>query len=328
MLLSRVGRSLAGRASALSTAAKPRLPYEGVRIIENGNLLSGRLAGLLFADQGAEVLVIDPKEDADVDSYLNRNKIAISAADVSLSSADIIIVDGSDDSIPRLPHQIMMRTVAALPGDTRFGHLPDDIDEDYLSALTGFFTDMDMMGWLDRPVTYTPLKLCSIYAGVIGANACAAALVDRLRCGQGREIHASRIAGGLSAIGALCLTQKGLPAHLDPVPAIYKASSDILSKRKGIEASELEEYKQAAIADPTKQAWLFQRLYPFMAPYKCKDGEYILPMATFNRRLANGYCEYLGFIDEVRAFGIVDKVTLALALALALALTLNPNPNP
>ena len=30
-------------------------------------------------------------------------------------------------------------------------------------------------------------------------------------------------------------------------------------------------------------------------------------MATFNRRLANGYCEYLGFSDEVRAFGIVDK---------------------
>ena len=77
---------------------------------------------------------------------------------------------------------------------------------------------MDMMGWLDRPVTYTPLKLCSIYAGLIGANACAAALVDRLRCGQGREIHASRIAGGLSAIGALCLKQTGLPAHLEPCP--------------------------------------------------------------------------------------------------------------
>ena len=89
------------------------------------------------------------------------------------------------------------------------------------------------MGWLDRPVTYTPLKLCSIYAGVIGANACAAALVDRLRCGVGREIHASRIAGGLSAIGALCLKQTGLPPHLNPVPAIYKQESDILEKRKG-----------------------------------------------------------------------------------------------
>ena len=103
-------------------------------------------------------------------------------------------------------------------------------------------------------------------AGAIGANVCAAALVDRLRCGQGREIHASRIAGGLSAIGALCLKQTGLPPHLNPVPAIYKHSSDILDKRKGIEPSELEAYKQAAIADPAKQAWLFQRLYPFMAP--------------------------------------------------------------
>ena len=195
---------------------KPRLPFEGVRIVEKAGLLSGRLTGLLFADQGAEVLVLDPSEGADVDSYLNRGKIAISESDVALDSADIIIVDGEDDSIARLPHQIMMRTVAALPGDARFGHLPHDIDEDYLSAITGFFTDMDMMGWLDRPVTYTPLKLCSIYAGLIGANACAAALVDRLRCGQGREIHASRIAGGLSAIGALCLKQTGLPAHFEP----------------------------------------------------------------------------------------------------------------
>ena len=156
----RLGRSAFIR--HLSTEAKPKLPYEGVRIIEKANLLSGRLTGLMFADQGAEVLVIDPKEGEDVDSYLNRSKIGIKASDVSMSSADILIVDGSDDSIPRLPHQIMMRTVAALPGDTRFGHLADDIDEDYLSALTGFFTDMDMMGWLDRPVTYTPLKLCSI----------------------------------------------------------------------------------------------------------------------------------------------------------------------
>ena len=30
-------------------------------------------------------------------------------------------------------------------------------------------------------------------------------------------------------------------------------------------------------------------------------------MATFNRRLATGYCKYLGFLDEVTQFGIVDK---------------------
>ena len=71
--------------------AKPRLPFEGVRVLEKANLLSGRLTGLLFADQGAEVLVIDPKEGGSVDSYLNRNKIAVRASDVEPSSADIIL---------------------------------------------------------------------------------------------------------------------------------------------------------------------------------------------------------------------------------------------
>ena len=123
--------------SLSAAVAKPRLPFEGVRVLEKANLLSGRLTGLLFADQGAEVLVIDPKEGGSVDSYLNRNKIAVRASDVEPSSADIILVDGADASLARLPHQVLMRTVAALPGDERFGHLPDDVDEDYLSALTG-----------------------------------------------------------------------------------------------------------------------------------------------------------------------------------------------
>ena len=44
-------------------------------------------------------------------------------------------------------------------------------------ALTGFFTDMALSWFLDRPVIYTPLKICSIYAGVIGAVAAAAGIV-------------------------------------------------------------------------------------------------------------------------------------------------------
>ena len=274
-----------------------RLPFSGVRILEKAKMLTGRLTGMLFADQGAQVLVLDANEGADVDPYLNRNKISVSSlGSVYLPSIDIIIVDGDDATFERLPHQILLRAVCALPGDKVYGHLPHDIDDDYLSALMGFFTDMDMMGWLDRPATYTPLKLCSIYAGVIGANACAAALVDRLRCSLGREIHASRLAAGLSAIGALCLKQTGLPPHLNAVK--------ISQHRKGLDAAALEQYKQAAIADPVKQNWLFQRLYPFMAPYACKDGHFILPMATFNRRLAVGYCEHLLFMDDLAAAGV------------------------
>ena len=106
-----------------------------------------------------------------------------------MKRADVIIVDGERD-VKREPHQIVLHVVAALPGDKLFGHLPHDCDEGLLLALTGFFTDMALSWFLDRPVIYTPLKICSIYAGVIGADATAAALIDRTRNGgKGREIQ-------------------------------------------------------------------------------------------------------------------------------------------
>ena len=94
-------------------------PYAEIRIIELSKTLSGRLAGLLFADQGAEVLI---KRAADFqadehDEYFDRNKIAVSPGCLKdTSSADIIIVDG-ETQIDRGPSQIVLRITAALPGD-------------------------------------------------------------------------------------------------------------------------------------------------------------------------------------------------------------------
>ena len=97
----------------------------------------------------------------------------------------------------------MVRICAALPGDEKWGHLPHDCDDDFLSAIVGFYTDMALSHFLDRKVIYTPLRICSAYAGVIASVATAAALVDRERVNEGREIVASRLASGVSAIGAL-----------------------------------------------------------------------------------------------------------------------------
>ena len=75
-----------------------RLPYNDVRIIEKSVTLTGRLIGLLFADQGAEVFVergvaATPGEH---DGYLDRGKIAISPGALSnTTSTDVIIVDGA-----------------------------------------------------------------------------------------------------------------------------------------------------------------------------------------------------------------------------------------
>ena len=77
------GSQLPGSSFAATGKSKSgsdrRLPYEGIRIIELSDTLTGRLAGLLFADQGAEVLVareagFKPDEH---DEFLDRNKTSV-----------------------------------------------------------------------------------------------------------------------------------------------------------------------------------------------------------------------------------------------------------
>jgi crotonobetainyl-CoA:carnitine CoA-transferase CaiB-like acyl-CoA transferase len=281
------------------------LPLADIRVIERSNLLSGRLAGLLLADQGAEVFVerAGPTPAADQrvaldDAYFDRGKTAlppVAAADAA--SADIVIVDG-DAQVARAPHQILLRIVAALPGDEAYGHLPHDCSEDLIKALVGFFTNMSVSGpILNRPVIYTPLPLPSVYCSVIGAVAAVSALVDRLRTGLGREIIASRLAGGLSAIGALSMTSKGLPEFLEPII--------IGGLPPGMTPEQFHTAVADALRDPGRQMWLERRFAPFSTPYRARDGRWILPMAGPNARLSRRLLEAMGLWDQALATGAV-----------------------
>lgn len=276
-------------------------PYAEIRIIELSKTLSGRLAGLLFADQGAEVLIEQAADfQADEhDEYFDRNKIAVPPGTLKdTSSADIIIVDG-ETAIDRLPQQIVLRITAALPGDEIYGDLEADCSEDLLNALVGFFTNMATVGkFVGRPVIYTPLPLCSVYAGVNGAIAAGAALVDRTRCGKGREVTSSRIAGGLSAIGALALITKGEPEHLKP--------ADLTGLPDGVDPEAAKKVLQEAAVDPARQLWLEQRLIPLDAPYRTSDNRFAMAIAGVNRRIARRFLTSLGLWDEALQAGMVD----------------------
>ena len=281
-------------------------PLAGIRVIERSNLLSGRLAGLLLADQGAEVFLerTGPTPAADQrvaldDAFFDRGKIALppgAAADAA--SADIVILDGVAQ-FSRAQHQILVRIVAALPGDEAYGHLPHDCSEDLIKAVVGFFTNMSVSGpILNRPVIYTPLPLPSVYCSVNGAVAAVSALVDRLRTGLGREIIASRLAGGLSAIGALSMTSKGLPDFLEPIV--------IGGLPPGMTPEQFHTFVSEAIREPERQMWLERRFAPFSAPYRARDGRWILPMAGPNARLTRRLLEAMGLWDQALATGAVS----------------------
>jgi crotonobetainyl-CoA:carnitine CoA-transferase CaiB-like acyl-CoA transferase len=325
--------AFAQQVSAETGCAAPgpigKQPYATIRIVEQSETLAGRLAGLLFADQGAEVIVERAGHPGKVeldDTYFDRGKLVLAPGTrADLASADVIIVDGVKP-VQRTPNQIVLRITAAVPGDEEYGYLPADCSEDLLNALVGFFTDMSVTGqMLGRPVIYTPLPLCSVYAGVNGSVAVAAALVDRERSGQGRDIVASRMASGLSAIGALSLTSKGLPAHLQPV--------EIGGLPVGMTPAQFQAIAAEARVNPARQQWLEQRFAPLSAPFPAKDGRLILPMAAPNRRLTRRALQALGLWDKALAAGMVDvsafdpanqadaRRNLADSLALNFALT-------
>ena len=290
-----------------------RLPYDGICVLEKSGLLSARLIGLLLADQGARVLVakserncvsscdpLDPTEDwSDLAPYLDRGKLLLqTAGEQESTTADILIVQGNEPVAVK-PWQILVRVVAALPGDATYGHLPADCSEDVLSATLGFFTDMAMSAKaLQRPVIYTPLPLSSVYAAVIAAVSVGAALTERLRSGSGCEILASRLAGGLAAMGALALTQKGLPPHLDLAPK--------RALPQGLNEDEFRSMVAQARQSGEKQSWLEQRLIPFGVPFKTQDGSHLLLLNGVNRRATRTLYEHLGIWDTLIAKGLTD----------------------
>jgi crotonobetainyl-CoA:carnitine CoA-transferase CaiB-like acyl-CoA transferase len=287
-------------------------PLQGVRVIERSLLLSGRLAGLLMADQGAEVFVergAGTTPGGLDDAFFDRGKVTVPpGATDDATSADIVIVDGAAQ-VARAPHQILLRIVAALPGDEAYGHLPDNCSEDLIKALVGFFTDMSVSGpILNRPVIYTPIPLPSVYCAVNGAVAAVAVLVDRQRTGLGREIIASRLAGGLSAIGALTVTSKGLPEQLEPIV--------IGGLPPGMTPEQFRTFVADALREPERQMWLERRFAPFSTPYRAADNRWILPMAGPNARLSRRLLEAMGLWDQALATGAVfvnpyDRANLA-----------------
>jgi crotonobetainyl-CoA:carnitine CoA-transferase CaiB-like acyl-CoA transferase len=279
-----------------------RPPYHGTRIIEKTSTLTGRLIGLLFADQGAHVFIerVAQATPGEHDAYLDRGKTAVPPKALSdTSSADVIIVDG-DQPVDRSAVQIAVRVTAALPGDDVYGHLAATCSEDLLNALVGIFTDMLPRGRvLGYEVVYTPLPICSVYAGVNGAIAAGAAIFDRERTGRGREIIVSRLAGGLSAIGALTLTSRGIPPHLAP--------ARIGGLPEGITLAQYQEIVREAVRSPAKQLWLAQRFSPLSSPFRSADGRLVLPMVSANRRLTRRLLEALEVWDAALAAGMVDK---------------------
>ena len=205
-------------------------PLDGIRVVGLEQYMSGPYCTMVLADAGAEVIKIERPGTGDPRRSIppfaegpggrkavgfmayNRNKKSV-ALDLRasegreilrdlVSTADVVVENlrpGSMDKLGFGPADLLElnpRLIAAtisgfgrLPGyQTHYAGRPafDIVAE----AMAGI---MDLVGFEDRPPTYTIYGLADIYTGLATANAITQALFMRERTGRGQQVDVSLV---------------------------------------------------------------------------------------------------------------------------------------
>ena len=209
----------------------------GLRVVDFGHYIAGPLAAVMLADQGADVVHVDPpggpRWKSDADAFLNRGKRRI-ALDLK-QPADLAIarrlVDRADVLIENFRPGVMARLgldlASARERNPRLitcslpGFAADDPRaemrawEGIVDAATG--NCRARVGeappdWDTSLPTYSAIPLASNFAAFLAATSVVMALIARQRTGTGQHVETPLFHAMFTAIGpaGAHVTEKGL----------------------------------------------------------------------------------------------------------------------
>ena len=301
-----------------SSAATDGLPpLAGIRVVDFGHYLAGPLAGMLLADQGAEVIKVDrpghPSCATTAGAVFNRGKQVVeldlksdagrAAAHRLVAAADVVIENFRPGVMDRLGLGAAAMTAAhprlvylSLPG---FGagekHASVRAFEGVLNAATGVYTDLhSIRRALHAPPQYTPIPLASAYGAVHGAIAVAMALYARELSARGEAVEVPLAGAAMSAMGAFLL-------RVGEAPTRY-------GRRRSPATDRLREQMRHAGKDERRRLIDEQRPWlPVMFDsYQAGDGGWVFVLAGNSSRNSVQLVKALGIYDALIADGMVD----------------------
>ncbi len=188
-------------------------PLTGVRVVDFGQYVAGPLAAVLLADQGADVVHVDPpggpRLQGVLDAFFNRGKRRIildlktdagqAAARRLAATADVVIENFRPGVLARLGLDLDAIR-AAHPGLITCS-LPGFGADDPRAALRGYEgviaaatanceprVGEEPAGWDWTRPTYSALPLASSFAAYLGAVSIVMALIARRRTGRGQRV--------------------------------------------------------------------------------------------------------------------------------------------
>ena len=210
-------------------------PMQGIRVLNLGVGWPGRVAAMLLADQGADVVeIVKPGREANqADPLMDRGKrlverdlkdtAARAQVQAMAAEADIVIENMRPGVAARLglDHQ-SLDAMAATPGSLVYVSLPGFAEGDpnreiaawdgVVNAATGVYTDISPLGRLlgGDPV-FTAIPMASAYGGVLGALTAALGLHHRQATGTGQRLEVPLADAVMSAMALLIADIEGQP---------------------------------------------------------------------------------------------------------------------
>jgi crotonobetainyl-CoA:carnitine CoA-transferase CaiB-like acyl-CoA transferase len=294
-------------------------PLSDVRVVNIGTGWAGRVAAMLIADQGADVVefVRPGRAVHPCDPLLDRGKrlLEIDLNDAAARQMARELVAGSDVVFENMHAGAAARLQLDYPSlDNHeriiYVSLPGFAEGDnnhtmpawegIIDAAVGIYTDLSPLGPLigGEPV-YTAIPMASAYGGVLGAVAASMGLYRRQRSGKGQRIVVPLADAVLSAMALLIAKIDGQPERYN-FPSIDNTMMHTLFPILRELREHLTEDHMARIVGLLKS-----RAMPGLNFYECADRRILFVVAMDHVYQTRAFLETVGVYDRAIAEGMI-----------------------
>lgn len=295
-------------------------PLSGVRVLNLGGIWASRVAAMLLADQGAEVieLVRPDRAATPIDALLGRGQTMVSLnlkskqgqqVALDLASNAHIVLDnlgparaesfGLDyERVCEVNPSVVYISMPGFASGSPQSAVP--AWEGSIAASVGVYTDLHSAGLVlgDAPV-FTAVPMASSYGGVHAAVAAMAAFFQRVLTGHGQKIEVPLADALMSSMSLLAMRVEAQPRRFD-LPPIDRVMREIALPL-------LREF--APQFDPKQRDALRRYIGSFsraqFAHHTCGDGRVIFLNALDHSHQSYACLKAMGLLDDLLAEGMV-----------------------
>jgi len=295
-------------------------PLAGVRVLNLGGVWAGRVASMLLADQGAEVLEINaPQRRATLDeAMLGRGKKSL-VLDLTSESGQrraLCLAQGAHIVMDNLGSGRAARfgidygAVAAgnegvvyvsIPGfasDSPSSEVP--AWEGLIAASGGVYTDLNT---IDAAIGGTPIftavPMASGYGAVHAAIAAIAGFHARILNGRGGHVEVPLADALMSSMSLLAMQVEGQPQRFD-LPPIPKEMREVALPILRDLADHLSAEQTGAL-----KKYMSQFARAQFAFHECADGRMIFLNALDHLHQSKACLQAMGVLDDLLAEGMI-----------------------